>query len=295
MGIDPARVRLPWDEDWPDARSYLVHRLRGAGERAVDALLAAGGVVTADGSPLTAAAPYVPGQYLWFHREFAPEPVVPFALPVLYRDEHLVVADKPHFLAMTPRGSHITQTALARLRHELDLPRLSPAHRLDRLTAGVALFVVRPEERAAYQGLFQEHRVRKEYRAVAASDPGLAFPLTVRNRITKEPGRMDAYEIPGPPNAESRIELLRGPDAPGGPALYRLLPRTGRTHQLRLHMSGLGLPILNDPLYPEVLDPDPADFSRPLQLLAYSLEFTDPVTGAERRFSTARELAHAPA
>ncbi len=243
----------------------------------------------ADGQALTADTAYVPGMFVWFHRELADEVRVPFPLEILHRDEHIVVVDKPHFLATTPRGSHVTQTALARLRRELGLPTLGAAHRLDRLTAGLVLFTVRPEERGAYQTLFRDKLVRKEYEAVAPYDPALRLPATVRSRIVKERGELAAREVPGEPNAVSRVELVE--HRADGLGRYRLLPATGQTHQLRVHMTALGVPILGDPLYPVVTDPVPAgDFRRPLQLLARALEFTDPVTGAEHRFRSGRVL-----
>jgi tRNA pseudouridine32 synthase/23S rRNA pseudouridine746 synthase len=231
--------------------------------------------------------------FVWFHRELPDEVPVPFPLEIVYRDEHIVVVDKPHFLATTPRGSHVAETALARLRRELGIPTLGAAHRLDRLTAGLVLFTVRPEERGAYQTLFRDRRVRKEYEAVAPYDPGLALPRTVRSRIVKERGELTAREVAGEPNAVSRVELVEHrPDGAGALARYLLVPGTGQTHQLRVHMTALGVPILGDPLYPEVTAPVPAgDFRRPLQLLARALEFTDPVTGVEHRFRSGRVLA----
>ncbi|MFJ6948310.1 pseudouridine synthase [Streptomyces wuyuanensis] len=292
-GIDPVRLRLPEDPAgaWPTVRDHLVHRFAGAvGAERVDAMLRDGRFVGTDG-PVAPDEPYAAGRYVWFHRDFAPEAPVPFRIGIVHRDERLVVADKPHFLATTPRGSHITETALARLRRDLGLPGLQPAHRLDRLTAGLVLFVVRPQDRGAYQALFRDRRVRKEYEAVAPHDPEVALPVTVRSRIEKERGVPAAREVPGEPNSESRIELL---ERRGGLGRYRLLPATGRTHQLRVHMSGLGLPILGDPLYPAVLPEGPEDFSRPLQLLARALEFTDPVTGEPCRFTSRRRLAQWP-
>ncbi|WP_377268569.1 pseudouridine synthase [Peterkaempfera sp. SMS 1(5)a] len=287
-GIDPVRLRLPPEGPWATVRDHLVERLAAAGTDRIDAMLRDRAIVGVDG-PVAADAPFVPGAFLWFHRELPAEAPVPFPVEVLHRDEQLVVVDKPHFLATTPRGRHVTETALARLRRDLGLPALSPAHRLDRLTAGLAMFVVRPELRGAYQTLFRDRLVRKEYEAVAPYRAGLELPRTVRNRIVKERGVIAAREEDGPANSESRIELLERRSTLGR---YRLLPTTGRTHQLRLHMSGLGLPILGDPVYPLVL-PEPAhdDFRRPLQLLARVLEFTDPLTGEPRRFESRRQLA----
>ncbi|MFF9062125.1 RluA family pseudouridine synthase [Streptomyces sp. NPDC014882] len=289
-GVDPVRVRLPGGGSWATVREHLAQRFGPERAGAVDALFAAGRIVGADGRAVAADAAYVPGMFVWFHRDLPAEEPVPFPVEVVYRDEHVVVADKPHFLATTPRGSHVTETALARLRRELELPALGAAHRLDRLTAGLVLFTVRPEERGAYQTLFRDRLVRKVYEAVAPYDPGLALPVTVRSRIVKERGTLTAREVPGEPNAVSRVELAE--HLADGLARYRLIPRTGQTHQLRVHMTALGVPILGDPLYPEVTAPGPAgDFRRPLQLLARELEFTDPVTGVEHRLRSRRTLA----
>ncbi|WP_406388907.1 RluA family pseudouridine synthase [Streptomyces sp. NBC_00887] len=294
-GIDPVRVRLPEDPDgvWGCVRDHLLDRFAGAvGARRVEAMLAEGLFVGADGGAVRGDEPYTAGRYLWFHRDFAPEDPVPFPVGVVYRDEHLVIADKPHFLATTPRGRHITETAVARLRRELDLPELQPAHRLDRLTAGLVLFVVRPGERGAYQTLFRDRLVRKEYEAVAPYDAGVTLPRTVRSRIVKERGVIAAREEPGEANSESRIELL---EHRGGFGRYRLLPATGRTHQLRVHMNALGLPLVHDPVYP-VVEPeqDRDDYTRPMQLLARVLEFTDPVTGTPHRFESGLRLTAWP-
>ncbi|GGN70365.1 pseudouridylate synthase [Streptomyces albiflavescens] len=286
-GVDPVRIKLPQGGGWATVREHLVERL-AAGAGVIDRMIGEGLIVGEDARPLSADAAYVPGMCVWFHRELPDEEPVPFALDVVYRDEHIVVADKPHFLATTPRGSHVAETALARLRRELELPPLGAAHRLDRLTAGLVLFTVRPEERGAYQSLFRDKLVGKEYEAVAVYDAELVLPRTVRSRIVKERGVLAAQEVAGEPNAVSRVELREHRDGVGR---YRLTPSTGQTHQLRVHMNALGVPILGDPLYPVVTGPVPAgDFRRPLQLLARVLEFTDPITGQAHRFVSEREL-----
>ncbi|MFF9015598.1 RluA family pseudouridine synthase [Streptomyces sp. NPDC014870] len=290
-GIDPVRLRLPEEaagDGWATVGEYLRARFGGAvGDARVREMVRDGRFVGADGRPFREDEPYAAGTYLWYHRDFPAEERVPFEIGVVYRDERIVVVDKPHFLATMPRGRHVTETALARLRRDLGLPELQPAHRLDRLTAGLVLFVVRPGDRGAYQTLFRDRLVGKEYEAVAPYEPGVALPVTVRSRIVKERGVIAAREEPGEPNSESRIELV---ERRGGLGRYRLLPRTGRTHQLRVHMNRLGLPILHDPVYPVVLEDGPEDYARPLQLLARVLEFTDPVTGAPLRFESGLRL-----
>ena len=245
------------------------------------AKVVAGEVFSADGVVLDARTEMPAGSFVYHYRDLPDEVVVPFDVPVLYRDDHIVVVDKPHFLATMPRGSHVTQTALFRLRRDLDLPELSPAHRLDRLTAGVLLFTVRREVRGAYQTMFARGEVIKTYLAVSSVQPGLVGPQVVSNRIIKQRGVLQARIEPGEPNAETCIEPL-------GEGRYRLTPRTGRTHQLRLHMATLGVPIDNDPLYPEVLPVQPVDFTAPLRLIAQRLEFDDPLTGEHRCFVSSR-------
>lgn len=286
-GVDPVRLRLPAGDAWGTVRDHLVARL-AAEAGVIDGMLDTGQIVDATGRPVPRDMAYVPGMYVWFHRELPYEERVPFAIGIVYQDEHIVVADKPHFLATTPRGSHVTETALARLRRDLGIPTLGAAHRLDRLTAGLVLFTVRPEERGAYQSLFRDKQIKKEYEAVAPYEPALTLPRTVRSRILKERGVLAAREVEGEPNAISMVELSEQRESR---ARYRLTPSTGQTHQLRVHMSALGVPILGDPLYPVVTDPVPADdFRRPLQLLARVLEFTDPITASRHRFVSPRVL-----
>ncbi|MFI6027089.1 RluA family pseudouridine synthase [Amycolatopsis magusensis] len=285
-GLDPARLRLPDEGPWATLREHLVERLPRVDPARIDELLAEERIVGLDG-PLGPDTPFRPGTFIWFHRDLPDEVPVPFEVEVLHRDDDLLVVDKPHFLATIPRGRHVLQTALVRLRRDLDLPRLSPAHRLDRVTAGLLLFVVRPELRGAYQTMFRDRLVHKEYEAIAPVDPGLDLPCVVRSRIVKERGVLAAQEVPGPPNSETRVELAETRDGLGR---YRLLPATGRTHQLRLHMSSLGIPILGDDFYPVLTETPLDDFRRPLQLLAKALEFTDPVSGRRRRFESRRTL-----
>lgn len=261
-GLGPARLRLQGgnvaDEFGrrfgPDARAKVL----------------AGEVVDARGAPVDATTVLPAGAVVYHYRDLPDEVEVPFDIPILYRDENIVVVDKPHFLATMPRGRHVAQTALVRLRRELNLPELSPAHRLDRLTAGVLLFTARRQVRGTYQTMFARAEVDKTYLA-RSSAPDLAGPQSVSNRIVKNRGVLQAVVEPGDPNAETFVEPLGG-------GLYRLTPRTGRTHQLRVHMAGLGVPIDNDPLYPQVAEADPEDFSRPLQLVAHRLEICDPFT-----------------
>ena len=285
-GLDPARMKLPAEGPWATVRDHLVDRIPRLPPARLDEMLAEERIVGVDG-PITLDTPFRPGAFIWFHRDLPDEVPVPFEIGIVHRDEHLVVVDKPHFLATIPRGRHVVETALVRLRRDLALPELSPAHRLDRVTAGLLMFVTRREHRGAYQTLFRDRKVTKEYEAIAGHDPGLELPVTVRSRIVKERGTITAQEVPGPVNAETAVELV---EHVHGRGRYRLVPATGRTHQLRVHMNHLGIPILGDRFYPTVTETPLDDFSRPLQLLAKTLEFTDPVTGTHRRFESRLHL-----
>lgn len=266
-------------------RDFLMERLP-VRARVAD-MLSAGAFVDQSGRVLSGDEPFAPHAFVWFHRPLAPETPVPFPLTVLETHERFVVVDKPHFMATTPRGAHVSQTALVRLRVQLGLAELAPAHRLDRLTAGVLVFTTRREFRGAYASVFQAGKAHKTYDALAPFDPTLDFPQRITNRIEKRRDSLQAEVVPGEPNADTLIEVVEVHD---GYARYRLSPATGKTHQLRVHMANLGLPIVGDSLYPTVVDVAPDDFGSPLQLVARRLQFTDPVDGAEREFTSATPL-----
>ncbi len=235
------------------------------------------------------------------HRIVLEEPQIPFEPKVIYEDRRIIVVDKPHFLATMPRGMWYEGTVLIRMRQQYGEPDIVPAHRLDRATAGVLVLVRDPAARRAYQMLFQEHRVRKVYQCLAPVrpilhprtgtvqhlDPPRVFPLERRSRVIKRRGILQAWEERGPVNAITRVELTAGQ---GCLATYKLYPQTGKTHQLRVHMNALGLPIVGDDLYPRIQTRAYDDFSRPLQLVARRLEFTDPFTGVERIFTSSVPL-----
>ena len=286
-GLNPSRVRLPESGPWNTTLDYLRARFHPEQVRLLEKV-AAGEVVDDAGAPVDADLPFRASSFVYLYRDPAPEPRVPFEVEVLSRDDHLLVADKPHFLSSLPNGSYIVESALVRLRRALDLPDLSPLHGLDRITAGLLLFSLERQERGAYQTLFARREMRKSYLAVAPHDPALELPRTVRSRIVKERGTPTATEVAGEPNSETRIELEQ---VRNGWGRYRLQPATGKTHQLRVHMSSLGIPIRNDPFYPRMVDVPVDDYRHPLQLLAATISFVDPITGGHRRFRCRRTLA----
>ena len=293
-GVSASRVGVG-DGRYPDVLAFLVARFPAVTDW--PGRLARGNVLDAAGRPLAAVSPCVLGDVLWYWREPPPEPRVPFEIELLHRDEYLVVVDKPHFLPVIPGGRHLRETVLVRLRQQLGIETLAPMHRLDRETAGVLVFTVQPATRHAYHALLRERGVHKVYEAVAPWRADLALPLTARHRLEKPAGAgfMQVRAVPGEPNAQTLVEFVErvaGPEQ--ALALYRLTPRTGLTHQLRVQMNALGLPIVGDRIYPRlwpVPAPDAApDWSHPLQLLAREIAFTDPVTGAARRFTSPRRL-----
>jgi len=248
---------------------------------------ARGRVRDAQGRALVADQPWQVGLEIQYFREVPDEPAIPFQEAIVHADAHLLVADKPHFLPVTPAGEYVQQTLLARLVARTGNPALVPLHRLDRLTAGLVLFSACPGTRDAYQRLFRERRIEKVYEALAPALPGITFPLERHTRLVPGEPFFRMAEIPGEPNARTRIEVI---DDSGPTWRYRLHPETGRKHQLRVHMAALGAPIRNDDLYPELRPPVPGQSPQPLKLLARALSFEDPLTGQSRTFTSQQTL-----
>lgn len=277
------------------------------------ARFAAGEIVDDQGRAWSPQQVLGPGDELWFHRELRPEPVPAIELRILHHDEHLLVLDKPHDMATMPRGAHVLSSALVRLRRQTGIETLVPLHRLDRRTAGVLAFGIRPEERSAYQQLFARAEVGKEYEARIIPAATSSLPVRpgescqLRDHLVKRRGELTAQVLPGAPNAESEFEVIAaeageaanaGATAEmlgtGGVLRVLLRPRTGRTHQLRVQLASRGAPILGEDLYWPAQRPRPSSQvwpeELPLQLLARRLRFLDPITGAQRDFRSSQGL-----
>ncbi|HYP52190.1 MAG TPA: pseudouridine synthase, partial [Pyrinomonadaceae bacterium] len=259
-GVAPSRQRLP-PGAWATVLDFLTERFPGVGEATWRSRMERGRVVDETGRALEASAPYRAGACVFYYREPPDEKQIPFDEYVLYQDEHLLVADKPHFLPVVPSGRYSRETLLARLRRAGHPAQLAPVHRLDRETAGLVLFSLDASTRGLYASLFQRREVEKVYEALAPDAPALEFPLTRRSRVVRGEPFFRMKEADGEPNSETRVEVV---GSEGDATRYRLRPVTGRKHQLRLHMSALGIPIVNDRLYPEVCPPETDDFERPL-------------------------------
>jgi tRNA pseudouridine32 synthase/23S rRNA pseudouridine746 synthase len=268
---------------WTSVLEALCARFPAIGREQWLDRIARGRVLDGQGVAIAADSPYREGMRIHYYREVEDEADMPVTETVLHVDEHLVVADKPHFLPVTPAGGFVEQTLLRRLIRRLHNPQLVPLHRIDRATAGLVLFSANPASRAAYQALFRERRIDKRYEALAAPLPELAFPLWRRSRIVRGEPFFRMCESAGEPNSETRIDVIeRGATY----WRYALQPVTGRKHQLRVHMAALGAAILHDRCYPVLADTAPDDYRRPLKLLAQQLAFVDPLSGESRCFTS---------
>lgn len=289
-GVGPSCVSLPGGH-WPTITDFLIERFPAVSRDVWLGRMANGLVQDEFGEPVSPQRPFRGHMRVYYYRALDDEVHIPFEETVLFQDEHLVVADKPHFLPVTPSGHYLQETLLVRLKNRLNIDTLTPIHRIDRETAGIVLFSTRVEDRNAYQGLFRQHTIHKHYEAVAPWRADIELPLTRKSRIVEDEPFFRQREVPGEPNSETRIDVL---EVMGEVARYALSPVTGKKHQLRVHMNALGLPILNDRMYPPVdVTPDD-DFAAPLQLLARSIAFLDPVTGQQRRFESRLALQDLP-
>ncbi|MCD5993570.1 pseudouridine synthase [Pseudomonas sp. CDFA 602] len=266
---------------WPTVLDCLCAKFTAISREQWLDRIARGRVLDADGQAISPGLAYREGLKIHYFREVPNETPIPVVETVLYADEHLVVADKPHFLPVTPAGEYVEQTLLRRLIHRLDNPDLVPLHRIDRHTAGLVLFSANKQSRSAYQALFPTRRIEKFYEAIAPALPTLEFPRVHESRLVEGEPFFRMQEGAGANNTNTRIEVL---ERNGALWRYGLYPVTGKKHQLRVHMAALGAGICNDPFYPEVLKDPVDDYQQPLKLLAKGLRFIDPLNGEAREF-----------
>jgi len=290
-GVSSSRVYLPASESYPTLLDFFIANFPHIEPSEWSARFSEGLVMTVDGQPVAASDAYQPNAHLLYFRRLAREPEIPFEEEILYQDEHILVADKPHFLPVTPSGLYLHQTLLNRLKKKTGLQHLSPIHRIDRDTAGLVIFCIQPNERAHYQNLFRDRAVTKVYEVVAPYSEELSakLPMMYQSRLEESEHFLQMREVAGEPNADTYIELI---EVVKPWAKYRLTPGSGKKHQLRCHLNALGIAIKFDQIYP-VLTPYQEydlDFSKPLQLLAKEITFVDPVTGENRSFVSRREI-----
>jgi tRNA pseudouridine32 synthase/23S rRNA pseudouridine746 synthase len=285
-GVGPSCVvTLPGA--WANMLDFLTARFPGVPTQVWVQRLRDGDVVDDQGQRIAADTPFAAGRRLYYYRAVEAEPRIPFEAVVLWQDEHLLVVDKPHFLPVLPSGKYLQETVLIRLKNALGLDALSPIHRIDRDTAGLVLFSKQVASRGAYQELFRTRQVDKTYECIAPWNADLPWPIRRESRIAPSAHFMQQTEVDGAPNALTHITPI---EVLGGLARYALKPVTGQRHQLRVHMAALGLPLVGDGIYPTLTPEGSADYNQPLQLLAKSIAFTDPLSGAVREFHSEQKL-----
>jgi tRNA pseudouridine32 synthase/23S rRNA pseudouridine746 synthase len=275
---------------WPSVFEFLVARFAHIEPSVWQQRFANGLVLNQQGLALRADAPYTAGHKVFYYRELPDEPALPVSEQVLFQDAHMVVVDKPHFMPVTPAGRYVQRSLLVRLKQRLGIDTLSPMHRIDRETAGLVLFSINPNERDAYHAMFRSRAVHKVYEAVAPVRSDVSMPTTRISRIASDVQFFKSCEVAGEPNSETHVALVKQEGALG---LYRLTPVTGQRHQLRVHMNALGLPIVGDQFYPQVLrgPHEEDDHLQALQLLAKGVSFIDPITGEPRHFVSQQTLS----
>jgi tRNA pseudouridine32 synthase/23S rRNA pseudouridine746 synthase len=283
----PSRLYLPKFDAAPQTIfEYLLARFPQIDAAIWRARVSQGLVTLSDGTTLREDSPYRHGLSVFYRKEVASEPPAPEEPRIIYRDDDILVVDKPHGMPVTPSGQHVERSLFVHLQRRTGLPDLAPIHRLDRETAGLVLFAIKQAARADYHRLFAEGNVEREYVAVAhTTSPVDKTHWCIENRMERGEPWFRQRIVEGPANAITEIELI---ELRQGFGRFRLFPKTGRKHQLRVHMASIGCPIVGDPFYPIITEKREGD--PPLQLIARRLAFIDPMTGAARGFISKRGL-----
>ena len=302
-GVSPSTVGIPANTQL-SAIEFLVQRFPAISHEVWLQRFLEGSIFNAKGVNMAPDQNLLGETHLRYFRHIADEPTLPFTAQVIFQDEHLVVADKPHFMPVTPGGPYVQQSLLVQLKQTLNLPELSPIHRIDRETAGLVVFSVRAEDRNAYQELFRLRQVQKTYEAISEAPESSPlqpeFPLTYKSTLVNDAQFFKMRELTAAEysssesyNSETWIDCVARLES-SGLARYILKPVTGQRHQLRVHMNALGLPILGDQFYPLVKRQggEKDNFEQALQLLAKTISFVDPLAGITREFSSELKLAH---
>jgi tRNA pseudouridine32 synthase / 23S rRNA pseudouridine746 synthase len=287
-GVARSKLVLPAGEGrWATLIDYLTERFKHIARDEHEARLVRGEYTDAHDKAYAANTPYLANSVVLYFRDVPAEAEIPFTEEILFQDDEILVADKPPFLTVIPAGQHLHETLLVRLRKSTGLSNLVPMHRIDRETSGLVLFTLNPKTRGKYQSMFEAKTIAKIYEAIAGVNPTLAFPTRYESRIEESPAFMQMHEVVGLPNAITFIERIQ---TKGTLAKYIVKPETGKKHQIRIHFSALGMPILNDQIYPVLQPAGQDDYAKPLQLLAKEIRFLDPLTQQLRHFTSPRSL-----
>ncbi len=285
-GVSASTVTLPAGS-WSTLLDFLCEKFNGISREIWLVRMQDGLVIDSNGKPLGAESAYQAHSIVFYYRALEQETPIPFEQHILFQDDYIIAVDKPHFLPVMPAGKYLQETLLVRLKRKTGIDALTPMHRLDRETAGVMIFVIKPETRGAYQSLFLTKQVQKQYQAIAPYNDTLHFPITHKSRLQVSEHFMRMQEVAGEQNSETRIALV---EHSNGLGRYALTPVTGKKHQLRVHMAALGIPIINDQIYPHYIATEQESFENPLQLLANRIEFIDPILGCQRVFHSNKTL-----
>jgi len=199
-------------------------------------------------------------------------------LDVVHADHELLVVQKPHGLLSVPgKGAHLADCLLSRVQEAF--PTALLVHRLDRDTSGLMVFGLTPHAQRHLGLQFEKRQVRKTYVArlwghLEPKTGTVDLPLIVD--WPNRPRQMVCHETGRPAQTDWKV-LRHDPD---DTTRVRFFPKTGRSHQLRVHALALGHPILGDPFYAEG---SARDFAR-LMLHAEELRLRHPDGGAGQRF-----------
>lgn len=286
----PSRVNLPdLPKPYPTILDFLAKRFPRIPRQTWEQRILTGKVLTLKQQPITLNTPYTPHSHLLYFREVESEAKIPFKEKIIFQNEDLLVACKPHFLPSTSGGRFVRESLIHRLRETTSNQNIAPINRIDRETAGLVLFSLTPKRRGLYQSLFMHRQVSKTYYAISPHSPkNEAREWTVKNRLVPgEHKKFISREVEGEPNTHSQIQLL---DTKKGRSLFKLTPITGKTHQLRQHMAKIGYTIENEKYYPVLQEETPDDYQHPLQLLSKEISFVDPISQQKHHFTSTREL-----
>lgn len=291
MSPKPSFITLPrQDQPLPLLLDFFAQRFPRIEREIWLERLRSGKISDDKGQLIDEFTPYRINARLRYYREVKNEAIVPFQESIIYEDEQILVADKPHFLPVTPNGNAVNECLMHRLVKRTGNHQLVPVHRLDRETAGLVLFSKQPATRKHYHAMFQQGKIDKQYEAVGTlPSQSNRSAWLIESRIEASGEWTLHHNVAGEVNARSSIKLLEKSDEL---ARFSLSPLTGKTHQLRLHMGLIGSQILHDTFYPHLLpESDQRDYSRPLQLLAKKLVFTDPVSSVKHQFESGQLLS----
>ncbi|HET9315397.1 MAG TPA: RluA family pseudouridine synthase, partial [Vicinamibacteria bacterium] len=239
LRLDVALIRLH-----PELSRRKAQDAIGKGQVSID-----GRVSREPGESVTEAA-----EIRWDRNRKA-TPKTRISLPLLYADDDLVIVDKPAGLLSVPTSpdARNEDTALARVmdyaRHRSPRrPFAGAVHRLDRDTSGALAFALNAEAKRALRDLFREHRIERNYAAIAMGAPK-------HDQGTIDAPIHDAYEggrrriARGDEPSREAVTRFKVLERFQGAALVEVALETGRQHQIRLHLAHVGLPVLGDPVY----------------------------------------------